>query len=180
MTNKNYQSLYKLPLRVTSSMGWFLRIVAILSIISAGFFAYMSMYFYITDDTGISGIAMALFFSLFGGIFAYMFVFYDILRKGYIEVTVEYLEFRDLYKLRRFQCGEIHSIGAYSLKGNTTLGLILKKHLERQKSLWRKMNSALGDPYDVRLALSVYSSIDEDTLLMTIIHQHNSKVRDAE
>ena len=164
-------TVYKLPFSARSSLSWLYRIVFIMGILSASSFVYLLLYIDLVKRSDEPQILISLFFILIDACFIYVLFFYDILRKGVIEITEEYLKFRDMYRLRKYKWAEIYSADIYYFRGNAMLGIVLKKSLNRRKSLWKKMNSALGDPYDIRLAISVYPGINTTALLLTIQYQ---------
>lgn len=173
MRKKQELTVYELPFSARSSLSWLYRIVLIMGIISASSFVYLLLYIDLVKKSDEPQIFMSLFFILLDAYFIYVFLFYDILRKGVIEITEEYLKFRDIYGLHKYLWAEIYSADIYYFRGNAMLGIVLEKSLNRRKSLWKKMNSALGDPYDIRLAIFVYSGINTTALLLTIQYQLN-------
>lgn len=159
---------YELPFYVKSSMSWLLRMACIMTIMGSSFFVCILIYIFFEEQLDITGVFITLFFILFDALFIYMAYFYDIAKKGYIEITDDYLEFRDLYKTRRFQWDEIHSVGSFHYKGSTIIGIVLSKNINRKQSFWKRLNSALGDSYDISFALSVYPNVEENKILSLI------------
>lgn len=170
MNRENEIFLYSLPLHVSSSLSWFFRIIFILGIVSVSSFVYFLTSGGIMRYSSMLDVTMLIFFILLDAYFLYALTYFDIARLGFIHITDEYLEFRDMFRHRKFLWDEIHSVDTYYFNRNTMLGIILKKNLSH-KSLWKKINTAMGAPYDIRLSLSMFSSIDEDVLLLTIQNQ---------
>lgn len=166
MNKETKEPLYEIPFFIKSSLNLLYRISYI--VMASGCFLILYLLAYILFDQGLNIPIMAasLFCLLFAAFFLYSFLFYDIFKLGYIKITDDHFEFRDINKKLQLQWKEIAKVDINSLRGNRQyfVGIVLKHDNDNNAA-----NSIASSPsasgYDIIIPLYTFSKVNERALL---------------
>jgi len=166
MNKETKKPIYVIPFFIKSSLNWFYRISYI--VMASGCFLILYLLAYILFDQGlnISIMAASLFCLLFASFFLYSFLFYDIFRSGYIKITNDHFEYRNIHKKLKLHWEEIGRVDTYSLRGNGHhfIGIILKNDNDSNASN-NPQSSPSASGYDIIIPLYTFSKVNERALL---------------
>ncbi|PJI08067.1 MULTISPECIES: hypothetical protein [Clostridium] len=144
-----------------------------LMLLMAGF-AILFLFFIMKDDF-IIGLLGGLFMLVLSVFIAYFLVTVVILKKFYIEITSEYIKFSSPFKCKIAYWGEIDKAEAYKYNKNVALAILLKKDVNKKRSISSSFNSLVGVPaYSFQIPIMYFNDIDIVKLSLTVEDQINN------
>lgn len=166
MNKETKEPLYEIPFFIKSSLNWFYRISYI--VMASGCFLMLYFLAYILFDQGLNIPIMAasLFCLIFAAFFLYSFLFYDVFKHGYIKITDDHFEYRNISKKLQLHWKEIVKVDTYSLRGNQQyfVGIVLKHENDNNDSN-NEASSPSASGYDIIIPLYTFSKVNEKALL---------------
>lgn len=167
---------YEVPFFEKSGLKWHFNILFLFCILASLSGSVLFFNFMMKDD-----FALCLFFGLFMLslciLFLYIFFSAEVLKRFYIEMTHEGINFSAPFKSKKLFWREIHEAQIYQYNNNTILAILLERDIERKRrrTIINNLNSLLGVPSNsFQISLSLYKNIDPERLLLTIGDQINN------
>ncbi|GAA0177104.1 hypothetical protein SH2C18_03900 [Clostridium sediminicola] len=167
--------LYNLPyyqkMKLSKGLSILFSFCAIIFGIGAVFFLII-----VRKDDPVFGLLYGLFMLVLSGFFVYAIMLPKIVRKGFIEITTEYIKISTQFKDYIAYWNEISDINVYKFNSNTMMGILLKKDIAKKtkRTVSNSLNSLYGyPPSSFQVSLSLFKDLDVDKLLLTIQHQVN-------
>lgn len=166
---------YALPFEQRSKMKWSMHLLFIFLIGIFGAFLFLP-----TDGSYIE-IAFKLLCTILVSIFLYAWVFAGILRRQSLKITQDFIEFTAAFGTKKAHWNEIYDVQVFTQSHNTFIGLILKDKIRKSKqSFWTELNNMYGGMFSIRIPISLFASVDIETLYSTIRSQMNMQPCDLE
>lgn len=154
-----------------------LSMILLLLVLSAALAASSIFFFAIVmKDEFIVGLFFGLFMLIVSFFFAYMLLFIGILKRLYVEMTLEYIKISFLFKTKVVYWREIQEVQAYEAGNNIIVGILLKKDKDekRRRSISNNFSSLLGvPPYSFQIPIRFFKDIDIGRFLLTMDNQIN-------
>lgn len=168
---ETYNLPYHQKAKLSKVHSFFLYFTSIFCAISAGAF-----FIGLTKDKLVVGLLLGFVMLAIGGLFEYVIIFIRIIKKGYIEITTDYIKVSTPYKIKTTYWRDIYEVSIYSLNNQIVMGILLKKDLEkkRKRTVLNMLNSMDGAPLvSFQVSLIFFKDIDIEKLLLTIEEQIN-------
>lgn len=166
---------YTIPYYQKAKFSVFLNFIFIFTSIMFGIGAGFCL-IVMTKEQLIVGLLAGLFLLGLTIFFGYMIIFVLVLKKGYIEITSEYLEASVPFGTFRAYWKEIYEFGVFEYNNNTMLGILLEKdrYKKRKRTIGSNFNSLNGIPTcSFQISLMFFKGINIEKLLLTMEEQIN-------
>lgn len=162
---------YNTPFRQRSSLKLYMNVIfVIVSII--GIFDSTILFIGGTTDDFVSKLLIGMIFLVSGTISAYIFIFGQILKRFYIEMTSEYLKVFLPFKSKKVYWKDIYDAELYDYNNEKNKNNIITVLLEKDKdkrTILGALDSLYGVPqYSFKIPLSFFSNVDEQKLMYTM------------
>lgn len=162
---------YNIPFHQRSSLKPYVNVVSVLfSIITV--FDSVIIFIGETKENFVSKLLIGMLFLVLGLISAYIFIFGQILKKFYIEMTSEYLKVFLPFKSKKVYWKDIYDAELYDYNNKNNKNNIITVLLERDKdkrTILGTLDSLYGVPqYSFKMPLSLFNNVDEQKLMYTM------------
>ncbi|HYF75085.1 MAG TPA: hypothetical protein VD757_00750, partial [Candidatus Nitrosocosmicus sp.] len=123
----------------------------------------------------VKGIAL-----LFDALLLYIFIFNEVLRKSYIEVTNESIKQGTPFGTKILGWYEVDDIDIISVNRQKSIALSRMQKPGKRRSFYREMDAALGGSYYINIPVNSLKGIDVDTLFTILRDKLLNAIRETE
>jgi len=118
---------------------------------------------------------------LFGAFCLYAFLFQNLLKKSYIDIDIDKIDFHQMFGTKTIWWDDVLDISTYTLNHNEFLGFITKQKVEKAQKggFFSMLNSSMGGMYGGAIPLKQIHKLEKDEIVFKIKNilknQHTSE-----